>query len=126
MISLSSLEAAFVVEERDDRKHRRDRVDFTCRLRGAEGLNDRVRVGELGPGGLVCRQTPFVDEGRLIEVVIDDADADLSYRFTCRVAWLREDVGDDFAIGLTFVGAPLLVHHGRTEHVEDAIDRIAA
>ena len=101
-------------------------MDFTCRLRGIEGLNDRVRVGELGPGGLVCRQTPFVDEGRLIEVVIDDAEADLSYRFTCRVAWLREDVGDDFAIGLMFVGAPLLVHHGKTEHVEDAIDRIAA
>jgi hypothetical protein len=126
MISLTALEATFVTEESDERKHRRDQVSFTCRLRGAEGLNDRVRVAELGPGGLVCRQTPFVEEGKLIEVVIDDPEVDLSYRFTCRVAWLREDVGDDFAVGLSFVGAPLLVHHGRSEHVEDAVDRIAA
>ncbi len=126
ILSLTALEAAFVADHRDDRKHRRDRVDFTCRLRGTEGVNDRVRVAELGPGGLVCRQTPFIDEGKLIEVVIDDVESDLSYRFTCRVAWLREDVGDDFAVGLSFVGAPLLVHHGRSEHVEDAVDRIAA
>lgn len=127
MISLTTLEASMAeADHRDDRRHRRDRVDFTCRLRGAEGLNDRVRVAELGPGGLVCRQTPFVDEGKLIEVVIDDPEVDLSYRFTCKVAWLREDVGDDFAVGLTFVGSPLLVHHGRSEHVEDAVDRIAA
>jgi len=126
MIEMTALEAAFVAEARDERRHRRDRVDFTCRLRGVEGLNDRVRVAELGPGGLVCRQTPFVEEGRVIEVVIDDPEVDLSYRFTCRVAWLREDVGDDFALGLSFLGAPLLVHHGRSEHVEDAVDRIAA
>lgn len=126
IISLTALESAFVAEESDDRKHRRDRVDFTCRLRGVEGLNDRVRVAELGMGGLVCRQTPFVEEGRLIEVVIDDLEHDLSYRFTCKVTWLREDVGDDFAIGLTFIGSPLLVHHGRSNHVEDDVDRIAA
>jgi hypothetical protein len=127
IISMTALESAFAPEPQarpDERKFRRDRVDFTCRLRGPGGLNDSVRVSEIGPGGLVCRQTPFVDEGAVIEVVIDDHELDLSYRFYAKVAWLREDVGDDFALGLTFVGVPLLVHYGPADHQEDAIDRI--
>ncbi len=129
IISLTTLEASFAPQQRaapDERRYRRDRVDATCRLRGVEGLNDRVKLCEIGPGGLVCRQTPYVEEGTQLEVVIDDIEVGLSYRFTAKVAWLREDVGDDFALGLTFVGAPLLVHYGPTEHVEDAVDRIAA
>lgn len=127
ILSLSALESAFAPEPQagpDERRFRRDRVDTTCRLRGAPGLNDRVRLTEIGPGGLVCRQAPFVDEGTVVEVVIDDAEVDLSYRFYARVAWLREDVADDFALGLEFVGVPLLVHYGPVEHTEDAVDRI--
>jgi hypothetical protein len=128
IISLSALEAAYAPDPRarpDERRFRRDRVDTTCRLRGAQGLNDRVRLAEIGPGGMVCRQTPYVEEGAVLEIVIDDAEMNLSYRFQGRVAWLREDVGDDFAIGLELIGVPLLVHYGPVEHAEDAVDKVA-
>jgi hypothetical protein len=128
ILELTALEAAMAPAPADrggDPRSGRARADFSCRLRGAHGLNDRVRVTELGPGGLVCRQTPYVEEGATVEVVVDVPDRDVSYRFYAKVAWLREDVGDDFALGLDLVGAPLLLHHGRTEHVEDAVDRIA-
>jgi hypothetical protein len=129
IISLTALESAFAPEagpRPSERRFRRDAVDFSARLRGIPGLNDAVRVTELGPGGLVCRQTPYLEEGQVIEVVIDDDEVDLSYRFYARVAWMREDDGDDFAIGLEFVGVPLLVHYGSSEHTEDAVDRITA
>ncbi|MCA9674881.1 MAG: hypothetical protein H6709_22485 [Kofleriaceae bacterium] len=128
IIALTALEAVFAGDDRDGRQHRRERVEMACLLRGpghGDGINDRVRISELGPGGLVCRQAPFADDGTVLEVVIDDPEMSLSYRFKARVAWLREDVGDDFALGLTFVGAPLLIHHGPVDHVEDAVDRIA-
>jgi hypothetical protein len=124
IIEMTALEAAFAAEQADVRKFRRDRVEATCRLRGAPGLNDRVRLTEIGPGGLVCRQAPYVEEGTAVEVVIDDAEVEHSYRFFARVTWMREDVGDDFAIGLELFGAPLLVHYGPTDHQEDAVDRI--
>jgi hypothetical protein len=127
MISLTALEAGLAPTPSarpDERKFRRDRVETWCRLRGAPGLNDRVRVSEIGPGGLVCRQAPYVDEGTVVEIVIDDAELSLSYRFYGRVTWLREDIGDDFAVGLEFVGVPLLVHYGPVDHREDAVDRI--
>jgi hypothetical protein len=125
VVELTALEAAFAAETAGPR---RERTDLTCILRGAGhgDLNDCVRVGELAPGGLICRQAPYVDEGTVVEVVIDDADASLSYRFKARVTWLREDVGDDFALGLAFLGSPLLIHYGPTDHAEDAVDRIAA
>jgi hypothetical protein len=128
IISLSALESSFAPEPRsqpDGRRFRRDRVEQSCRLRGAPGLNDRVRVDEIGPGGFVCRQAPYIDEGTMLEVVIDDAEVALSYRFNARVAWLRED-GEDYAVGLELVGVPLLVHYGPTDHREDAVDRISA
>lgn len=126
IISLTAIESAFSPEPQarpDERRFRRDPVDLACRLRGPGGLNDAVRVSEIGPGGLVCRQTPYVEEGSVIEVLIDDEELDLSYRFYVKVAWMREDAGDDFALGLTFIGVPLLVHYGPVEHQEDAVDR---
>jgi hypothetical protein len=127
IITLTGLEAALAPEAQtrpDERRFRRDRVETWCRLRGAPGLNDRVRVSDMGPGGLVCRQAPYIDEGSLVEIVLEDTERSLSYRFNARVTWLREDVGDDFAVGLQFVGVPLLVHYGPVDHHEDAVDRI--
>lgn len=127
ILTLTTIESAFAPDPQsrpDERRFRRDRVDTTCRVRGIPGLNDRVRMTEIGPGGLVCRHAPYVDEGAIVEVVIDDGEVNLSYRFYARVAWMREDVGDDFALGLEFVGLPLLVHYGPVEHSEDAVDRV--
>ncbi len=127
VVELTALEAAFAAEAAGAR--RRERFELTCILRGpgsGDGINDCVRVGELAPGGLVCRQAPYIDEDTTIEVVIDDAASSLSYRFKAKVTWLREDIGDDFALGLAFIGAPLLIHYGPVDHAEDAVDRIAA
>jgi hypothetical protein len=95
----------------DGRKWKRVPVDMIAMVRGGD-LNDRVKVAELAPGGLVVRQAPYVDEGMQIEIVIDDSDYARSYRFKARVSWLREDVGDDFALGLELVGMPVLIHYG--------------
>jgi hypothetical protein len=123
IIAMTALEASFTPIGRG--KFAGESVDTWARLRGAPGLNDAVRVTELGPNGLTCRQTPFVEEGAIVEIVIDDARDDLSYRFWARVTALREDIGDDFALTLELVGQPLLVHYGPLDHVEDAVDRIA-
>jgi len=122
---LTRIEAAFAPTEeaRDDRRFRRVAVEMEAMVRGGD-LNDKVVLSELAPGGLVVRQAPYIDEGMQIEVVIDDPDADLSYRFKARVQWLREDVHDDFALGLELIGVPVLIHYGPVPVVES--DRIAA
>jgi hypothetical protein len=129
--ALTQIEAAFASGEpaRDGRKWKRIAVDMVAMVRGGD-LNDRVKVAELAPGGLVVRSAPYVDEGMQIEIVIDDCDHAISYRFKARVQWLREDVGDDFALGLELVGMPVLIHYGPAsadktlEH--ERVDRIAA
>ena len=128
--ALTQIEAAFASGEpaRDGRKWKRTPVDLIAMVRGGD-LNDRVTVAELAPGGLVVRHAPYVDEGMQIEIVIDDVELATSYRFKARVQWLREDVGDDFALGLELVGMPVLIHYGpasadRTQSQE--MDCIAA
>jgi hypothetical protein len=84
-----------------------------------------VKVTEISPGGLVCRAAPYADEGQTLEVVIEDLDRSLSYRFKARVQWLSDDIGDDFQLGLELIGTPVLVHHGSAR--EESIPlRIAA
>ena len=111
--ALTQIEAAFASGEptRDGRKWKRVPVELIAMIRGGD-LNDRVKVAELAPGGLVVRGAPYVDEGMQIEIVIDDSVHAMSYRFKARVQWLREDVGDDFALGLELVGMPVLIHYG--------------
>jgi len=128
--ALIAIEASFAPSEDDvraseGRRFRRERTDFTAVLKGGP-LNDRVRIAEVSPGGLVCRAAPFADEGQTLEVVIDDEELSLSYRFKARVQWLREDVGDDFQLGLQLIGIPLLVHYGPSTPEQDRADRIAA
>jgi hypothetical protein len=125
---LTQIEAAFASGEpsRDGRRWKRVAVDLHAMIRGGD-LNDRVHVAELAPGGLVVRGAPYVDEGMQIEIVIDDVRLALSYRFKARVQWLREDAGDDFALGLELVGTPVLVHYGpASADKTQEMDRIAA
>jgi hypothetical protein len=126
--ALTQIEASFASGEpaKDGRRWKRLAVDLHAMMRGGD-LNDRVRVAELAPGGLVVRGAPYVDEGMQIEVVIDDVQLALSYRFKARVQWLREDAGDDFALGLELVGSPVLVHYGpASADKTQEMDRIAA
>ena len=86
-------------------------------------INDRVDVIEIGPGGLVCRDAPFVARGEIVELVIEDGDN--SYRFRARGVWLRDD-GDHYRVGLAFVGMPVCLHKVQiSPHTQDVVDKIA-
>jgi hypothetical protein len=126
---LTAIEARFVpgdddLRAREGRRFCRERVDFQALLKGGP-LNDEVRVTEMSPGGLVCRSAPYAEEGQTLEVVIDDTQRALSYRFKATVQWLKDDVGDDFQLGLELVGTPVLVHYGAAAR-DEALEKIAA
>ena len=126
---ITAIEAAFAptdddLRAREGRRFRRESVDIEAVLKGGP-LNDKVKITELSPGGLVCRAAPYADEGQTLEVVIEDIPRSLSYRFKARVQWLRDDINDDFQLGLELIGTPVLVHHGPARE-ESVPHRIAA
>jgi len=87
-------------------------------------LNDRVDVVELGPGGFVCRHAPFIARGEIVELVLNLADR--SYRFRAVGKWLKDD-GDDYQIGLAFIGVPICLHIEQVSaHEFDLVDQINA
>ncbi len=128
---LTELEAHFAASAEDQRaregrRFSRQRVDLSGVLRGGK-LNDTVSVTELAPGGVVCRSAPYAEPGDAVELVLEDEDAHRSYRFKARVLWLREEhEGDDFVVGLEFVGTPVMVHYGARQTHEPLFTRIAA
>jgi hypothetical protein len=128
---LTALEAAFAASDDDQRaaegrRFRRERVDLSAVLRGGK-LHDAVTVAELAPGGLVCRSAPWAETGDAVEIVIEDESRSLSYRFKARVSWLREEhEGDDYVLGLEFVGIPVLVRYGTPMTHDPLLARIAA
>jgi hypothetical protein len=97
-------------------------------LRGAR-LDDDVDVTHLGPSGCVCRNAPYAEEGATIELVIADSEDTVSYRFKAQVMWLEDD-GDDYALGLEFVGVPLQVRYATARELREALasphDMVAA
>lgn len=124
---VSIIETAFAPGNDDrlrgGRRFRRESVELRALVRG-DRINDRVSVVELGPGGLVCRNAPFIARGELVEIVIEDGDK--SYRFRAEGVWLCDD-GDDFKVGLRLVGMPVCLHVVQVgEHVVDVVDKIPA
>ena len=106
------------------RRFRREKVKLSARLRG-DRINDQIDISELGPGGLVIRNAPYVSRGEQVEVVIDGTDG-TSYRFRARGIWLRED-GDDYRVGLAFIGMPVRIHKvAVSRHEADVVDKIVA
>ena len=122
--AVTIIEHAFVADRgQSGRKYKRHRVDLRGIIRG-DRINDRVRVTEIGPGGLVCNAAPFVARGEVVEIVIGIDDK--SYRFRAIGKWLRED-GDDFQVGLAFVGVPICLNIAQVSaHEFDLIDSINA
>jgi len=105
------------------RRHRREATRLSAVMRG-DRINDRVDVIELGPGGLVCRNAPYVAKGEHVEIVIEQGDT--SYRFRAHGVWLKDD-GDDFRVGLALVGMPVALHKvAISEHQLDVVDKLAA
>lgn len=95
----------------------------------APRLNDDVDITHLGPSGCVCRNAPYAEEGMTVELVIGDCEEAVSYRFKAQVMWLEDD-GDDYALGLEFIGVPLLVRYATARELRDALtspqDQVAA
>lgn len=125
---VSTLEARFEPSKGERTKHasrkfRRESVRMTALMRG-DRINDRVDVVELGLGGLVVRNAPYIARGEQIEIVIEIGE--LSYRFRAQGVWLKDD-GDDYKVGLAFVGMPVCLHKVSVKrHTVDVVDQIAA
>lgn len=125
--AVSALEAAFAPDGEDlrthvGRKYRRQVVGITAHLRG-DRINDRVEITEIGPGGVLIRNAPYIARGELVELMVDEGD--VTYRFCAHGVWLRED-GDDYRVGLRLVGLPVCIHRVSVsaKHDEDVIERI--
>jgi hypothetical protein len=121
---VTAIERDFVRDTgRNGRRYKRTAVELRGIVRG-DRINDRVDVVELGPGGLVCRHAPFIARGEVVELVLDLADR--SYRFRAIGKWLKDD-GDDYQIGLAFIGVPLCLHIEQVSaHEFDLVDQINA
>jgi hypothetical protein len=120
---LAQIEHAFASRERRGRRFRREKLKLEAFLRG-DGIHDRVELVEIGPGGFVIRQAPFVARGESVELVVE-LDS-YSYRFRAAGVWLKDD-GDDYRAGFAFVGTPVRLHRVQLSvHKRDVIDRIAA
>jgi hypothetical protein len=125
---LQIIEQAFAPSDDDvrtsaGRKFRREMIRLDGTIRG-DRINDPIDIVEMGPGGLVCRKAPFIARGEQVEIVIDSAEH--SYRFRARGVWLRDD-GEDYKVGLKFVGMPVCLHKVQlSRHETDLVDQIAA
>lgn len=125
---VTAIESAFEPSADDrrmkaGRRFRREPVKLSALLRG-DRINDRVDVIEIGPGGVVVRNAPFVAAGEHVELVIEAGDK--SYRFRAEGKWLKDD-GDDYRVGLALVGMPVCLHTvAVSRHELDLVDRIAA
>ena len=124
---VTMIEAAFA-PSRDDRrmktgrKFRRERVHLPAMIRG-DRINDRIEIVELGPGGLVARNAPFIAHGERVEIVIEIGER--SYRFAADGVWMKDD-GSDYRIGLQLVGIPVCLHRGTPSEKTDVLDHISA
>jgi hypothetical protein len=125
---LSEMESAFAPTADDrrmrgGRRFRREAVKIEAVMRG-DRINDQIEIVEMGPGGAVCRNAPFVARGEQIELLIDDGDR--SYRFRAQGVWLKDD-GDDYRVGVAFIGMPVcLTRVAISRHEADLVDRISA
>src|SRR5689334_7075623 len=105
------------------RRFRREPIKLTALMRG-DRINDRVDVIEIGPGGVVVRNAPFVAHGEHVELVMEHGDK--SFRFSAQGVWLKDD-GDDYRVGLELVGMPVCLHGVVGSRLSsELLDRIAA
>ena len=122
---MNTIEALFRAraarQHEQPRRFARERVDLVATLR-ARGHEDRVTIADLNPNGMVCRRAPYLEPEDTVEIVIDDAECGLSYRFKARVTWHRDEA-DDYTAGLELLGVPLLIRYnaeGKPEAIADA------
>lgn len=122
---VTSLESRFEPSplDRPGRRFRRQAVRMVGVMRG-DRIHDRIDIVELGLGGMVVRNAPYIARGEHIELMIDIGE--LSYRFRAKGVWLKDD-GDDYKVGLELVGMPVCLHKvAVSAHHADVVDQIAA
>jgi hypothetical protein len=128
IVQVTAIESAFTPTADDrrmkaGRRFRREPVKLTAVIRG-DRINDRVELIEMGPGGLVVRNAPYVARGEQLEIVIEVGDN--CYRFRAQGVWLKDD-GDDYRVGLALIGMPVCLHRVAVRsHQADLVDKIAA
>lgn len=124
---VGAIEAAFAPTSDDrrmknGRRFRRETMQMDVLIRG-DRINDRVDLIEMGPGGLVVRNAPYVAKDEQVEVVVERGEC--SYRFRAVGVWLRDD-GDDYKVGLRLVGMPVMLHKvAISAHQADVVDKLA-
>ena len=84
---------------------------LTTVVRGSK-LCDEVKLESILPDRLVVAGCPWVESEAAVEVMIEDAELLLSYRFRGKVAWTREDGRGRLSVGIELVGVPVLVRRG--------------
>src|ERR1041384_768053 len=124
---ITAIESAFEPTSDDrrmktGRRFRREPTKVSAILRG-DRINDRVEVVEIGPGGFVVRNAPFVAQGEQVELVMQAGEK--SYRFRAQGVWMKDD-GDDYKLGLELIGMPVCLHPlALSRRDNDLVDRIA-
>ena len=84
---------------------------LTTVVRGAK-LCDDVKLEAILLDRLVVAGCPWVEAAAALEVIIEDPELLLSYRFRGTVAWTREDDKGRLSVGIELVGVPVLVRRG--------------
>ena len=88
----------------------RESLGLSTVLRSDSGkLSDTVQLFSVLLDRLILKGCPWLEDGAAVEVVIDDPELLLSYRFRGEVAWCCEEDGDRQTVALTLVGVPVLV-----------------
>lgn|GEM_PF-3210096 len=93
------------------RRFVRENVDLHGKLR-SRGMTDTIEVINIDPNGMVCSGAPYVEEGTTVELVFEDDELMITYRFKATVKWRRDAESDNYELGLQLVGVPLMIRHG--------------
>jgi len=104
--AVDAIEALFA-----DDAGKSDQRGLTTVVRGSR-LCDEVKLEAVLLDRLVVVGCPHVEAAAAIEVMIDDPELLLSYRFRGTVAWTRDDGNGRLAVGIELVGVPVLVRRG--------------
>ena len=111
-LTLDGIAALFASDAGADA--RKDSVDaLSATLRGRSGRTcDTVRLARVRLDQLELEGCPWIDPDTAVELIIEDAELRLSYRFKARVAWAREHKSGVTSLGLELLGVPVLVRRG--------------
>lgn len=135
-LTLDGIAALFASDAgADAHKENAESLSATLRVRGGR-ISDQVRLARVRLDQLELEGCAWLDPDTAVELVIEDSELRLSYRFKARVAWAREQKNGTTSLGIELLGAPVLVRRGppgtpverpaRTKRSAAAASRVAA